>query len=463
MKKYIKIYITLLLSAICFINNAIAVNSETGVNIHMEDIQIPENSMNWGTLKILNITNLGSFSINLSWDTNNVDINKIKSGDLKVHSYINHEYGFVTITGYSIEPVNGSIELVDILFEAISNAGTSNYVKLTYCELLTADPKPETIDCIYNENLNIITITEVKKKNGSNGDEPVEKNLAPTANISVSAIRENVNTLINFNASESFDKDGTIESYIWDFNDGKSANGVNVNHKFYNPGIYKVKLTVKDNNGVSDEETVEIFICKPNHPPDKPMITGPNSGKKGTKYEYSIISRDVDNDTIFYNVDWGDNNSNTTNFVDSNSSIKLSHKWSESGRYSIKVNASDNQSVSETSKNIVLIDSRELYYNNDYIGYVSDKNGDGIFDRFKNNKNQIERTNSSMYLIDINNDDIWDYVYNSETENVTDYKSKNKVKCNTNQYDFITIGVILLGIFLCVILAIFSKKKFKKR
>ena len=51
---------------------------------------------------------------------------------------------------------------------------------------------------------------------------------------------------ITFNASDSYDLDGLITKYIWDFGDGISGVGRIIDHPYSYPGNYKVRLTVID-------------------------------------------------------------------------------------------------------------------------------------------------------------------------------------------------------------------------
>jgi len=60
-----------------------------------------------------------------------------------------------------------------------------------------------------------------------------------------------VNHNMVFDASESFDPDGTIQSYIWDFGDGMTGLGAIVVHTYESPGEYTVMLTVTDNAGMN--------------------------------------------------------------------------------------------------------------------------------------------------------------------------------------------------------------------
>jgi len=62
---------------------------------------------------------------------------------------------------------------------------------------------------------------------------------------------------VHFDASGSYDPDGYISSYKWDFGDGDTAAGAIADHVF-KEGTYTVKLTVTDNGGFSDTATVTI-------------------------------------------------------------------------------------------------------------------------------------------------------------------------------------------------------------
>lgn len=69
---------------------------------------------------------------------------------------------------------------------------------------------------------------------------------------------------IQFDASKSYDPDGEIISYHWDFGDGGTAEGTIVEHEFQTPSIeYRVMLTVTDDGG--DENTMyrdlELIGC----------------------------------------------------------------------------------------------------------------------------------------------------------------------------------------------------------
>ncbi|QDZ01167.2 PKD domain-containing protein [Nitratireductor mangrovi] len=64
---------------------------------------------------------------------------------------------------------------------------------------------------------------------------------------------------LGFDATKSFDADGAIDSYRWDFGDGDTAEGASVAHRFSQPGTYRVRLTATDNSGSACAAGVQEF------------------------------------------------------------------------------------------------------------------------------------------------------------------------------------------------------------
>ena len=65
---------------------------------------------------------------------------------------------------------------------------------------------------------------------------------------------------IMFDASCSYDSDGTIVEYNWDFGDGVMGSGITYNHTYIVNGTYTVKLTVIDNDHSTDTITYNVTI-----------------------------------------------------------------------------------------------------------------------------------------------------------------------------------------------------------
>jgi hypothetical protein len=87
-------------------------------------------------------------------------------------------------------------------------------------------------------------------------------NLPPNAAIDAP---ENVTSrkAVSFSAARSTDTDGRIVRYIWDFGDGGTAEGANVDHTYNRTGTYDVRLTVTDNNNATSNSSMSIKVKAP--------------------------------------------------------------------------------------------------------------------------------------------------------------------------------------------------------
>ena len=90
-------------------------------------------------------------------------------------------------------------------------------------------------------------------------------NQPPIANFTYSPEKPVVNQSVTFDASSSYDPDGNITSYEWDFGDGNITNTTHeiLNHSYSEAGSYEVTLTVTDDKGATDSTTKIITIYSP--------------------------------------------------------------------------------------------------------------------------------------------------------------------------------------------------------
>lgn len=89
----------------------------------------------------------------------------------------------------------------------------------------------------------------------------------PVAHFQYSPLSPQINQTIVFNASSSYDPDGFIVNYTWDFGDGTNATGVIATHTYTANGTFTVALKVIDNDGLQDILQRNITILPP-PPPD---------------------------------------------------------------------------------------------------------------------------------------------------------------------------------------------------
>lgn len=118
---------------------------------------------------------------------------------------------------------------------------------------------------------------------------------------------------ITFNGSNSFDLDGNMSSYLWNFGDGAKGSGAIVNHKYSSNGVYKVSLTVTDNNGFTNTKNTSATII--------PLVKKTTSIQtiNEIENEYNIELND-----LFYGYDT-DGDSVVDKFIDPNNKLHAVH------------------------------------------------------------------------------------------------------------------------------------------
>ena len=95
----------------------------------------------------------------------------------------------------------------------------------------------------------------------------IVKNNPPVAKLSASPNPVLSKTLVNFFGNNSYDSDGSITKYAWNFGDGTiiSQGRITESHTYAKPGIYDASLTVTDNIG--DSSTTNLLINVTNRNP----------------------------------------------------------------------------------------------------------------------------------------------------------------------------------------------------
>ena len=157
-------------------------------------------------------------------------------------------------------------------------------------------------------------------------------NQSPVASFTESAHTVDTSETIHFDASDSYDPDGTIVSYSWDFGDGNTATGVEVDHAYEDDGVYTVTLTVVDDDGATDSATATKNGL--NRPPIALFTENATIVKKGEAIHFDASeSYDPDGTIVSYSWDFGDGNTAT--------GVILDHVYSESGNYTVTLTVTD--------------------------------------------------------------------------------------------------------------------------
>lgn len=108
---------------------------------------------------------------------------------------------------------------------------------------------------------NDFTITDFPTPGASNGviNQPPVADAGPDDTV-------DEDTVYIFNGTGSYDPDGSIVNYTWDFGDGEFGYVENPAHIYIDPGYYEVNLTVRDDSGANSSDTVNITVLDITHP-----------------------------------------------------------------------------------------------------------------------------------------------------------------------------------------------------
>ena len=120
-------------------------------------------------------------------------------------------------------------------------------------------------------------------------------NIAPVASMIYSPYPARVNQTVCFNASFSYDIDGNISSYLWDFGDSTQSSDKIAYHEYSSVGVYTVTLQVTDDKGAVSNSSKNITI-KMLSPPEL-SEESPGNTSKGNERPPDVLSVTVSDDT----------------------------------------------------------------------------------------------------------------------------------------------------------------------
>jgi PKD repeat protein len=129
-------------------------------------------------------------------------------------------------------------------------------------------------------------------------------NKPPVAAISVNTTTPPTGSAVIFTGSGSYDPDGTIVKYEWDFGDGTKSIEPNPSHSFATQGTKLVWLWVTDDHGARDTELVVLTVGTP---PVAVASYSPQSPATGEPIMFSSVgTHDPDGTVARYEWDFGD-------------------------------------------------------------------------------------------------------------------------------------------------------------
>ncbi len=166
----------------------------------------------------------------------------------------------------------------------------------------------------------------------------------PVAVIWASKTNPSVDEVVTFDGSSSYDPDGTIASWSWEFGDGNVENGTVVQH-YYSPfGSYTVILTVSDGTYTNSTQTMIRAIDYPTvlftYSPLEPLVNETVNFDASTSLPNGGSITD-------YSWNFGDGQTDTGSTT--------THSYSATGTFTVTLTLTDSEDlVNSTSKAVTV-------------------------------------------------------------------------------------------------------------
>jgi PKD repeat protein len=162
---------------------------------------------------------------------------------------------------------------------------------------------------------------------------------------------------VSFDGTSSYDPDGVIVGWAWDFGDGSTGSGATTTHGYTLAGTYSVKLNVTDNSGSTQVSTQTVTIT--DRPPTVSLTQSATTATSGQSIVITISASDPDGSIVNATVNWGDGTKDTIGGTPTTDSHVYSlANGATAATYTITVTVYDNNipihSASVTSNSIIV-------------------------------------------------------------------------------------------------------------
>ncbi len=157
---------------------------------------------------------------------------------------------------------------------------------------------------------------------------------------------------IYFNGANSYDPDGDIDFYRWNFGDGSSEIlALHPSHSYSDAGKYTVTLTVVDNDGRSSTKTTITTISDTSNAIPIPVVNAPNSTNINELITFDA-SESFDTDGSITNYTWNFDGEMRYGAV-------ASHTYDEAGTYTVILTITDNIGDKDTTYTTISVNAPE--------------------------------------------------------------------------------------------------------
>ena len=181
-------------------------------------------------------------------------------------------------------------------------------------------------------------------------------NQQPVARFTASLLSGSSPLRVDFDAGTSYDPDGSIVSYRWDFEDGTTGVGKTTTHTFTvtTTQTFTVTLTVTDDDGATAASTRSIEVLGPEASvtglPTARFTATPTHGNSPLTVQFDAsLSRDLNGSIELYSWDFGDGSTG--------SGEVLTHTFiaAATSNFTVTLTVTDNDGATGTTTAVITV------------------------------------------------------------------------------------------------------------
>ena len=173
-------------------------------------------------------------------------------------------------------------------------------------------------------------------------------NGAPLASFTLSPSSGAAPLLVQVDATSSFDPDGDVLTYVWDFGDGAVGSGALATHTYASAGVYTISLSVMDPSGREGIASRAVVVNELGESPIASFTASPSSGGTPLTVAFNAAaSTDPNGSVVSYVWSFGDGTTGT-----GSSPI---HTYTVQGTYSAMLTVTDNDGLTDTMTLQILV------------------------------------------------------------------------------------------------------------
>lgn len=145
---------------------------------------------------------------------------------------------------------------------------------------------------------------------------------------------------VTLDASDSYDNDFDVLTYLWELGDGATKEGMKITHRYEKGGKYNVTLTVDDGRGAVYSKSTSTISVNANQEPFV-SLQAPDSACVGEQVSFDASgSYDQDGDVLMYTWDFGDGTKELARV-----GPLVSHRYEKGGEYVVSVTVDDGKAT----------------------------------------------------------------------------------------------------------------------